>query len=190
MKLGLFSGTFDPIHNGHIALAKEIIKRKICDLVYILPERRPRYKPNVSMYEKRLAMALLATKHNPYLLVPTQKLKLIKGDYHTASEIIPIFKKNNAVDLKLILGNDVFGNIHKWRDINSLAKQIAFIVAVDDYEKTKINNIDTKLRVKFVPKVYPDVSSTKVREQIKQDAACKYVAKEVGGYIKNNKLYI
>lgn len=189
MKIGIFSGTFDPIHIGHISVAEEIIQRNMCDLIYIMPERSPRYKSHASTYRDRLAMARLATRGKPQIKIPDSEMTLIKDSSHTLKEIIPLFSKENTTELKIILGGDVFDGIHKWQDINKFARQISFIVAVDEHEQAILHQNQPYFKVEYVSRAHSSVSSTKVRQLIKQRGKCSHITSSVQDYIKDKKLF-
>ena len=80
-KVGIFSGTFDPVHAGHIAFALEAMESAGLDKVYFLPESMPRRKSGVTHYAHRLAMLELALK--PYnklsiLELPDKQFSVVK----------------------------------------------------------------------------------------------------------------
>src|SRR5271170_320213 len=63
-RIGIYSGTFDPVHSGHVAFALQAMKDARLDLIYFLPERRPRHKQGVAHFAHRIAMLKHAAR--PY----------------------------------------------------------------------------------------------------------------------------
>ena len=146
MNIGLFSGTFDPIHKGHLALA--IAARERCELgrVYFVPTNAPPHKPAqpVASYFHRYAMTALATEGEK-ALVPSlleapgefvlHDKKSTKGSIASAPNysIDTIRKLKQGLKksdrLFFLIGIDAFKDIGKWRDAESLFSECAFIVA-------------------------------------------------------------
>ena len=69
-RVGILSGSFDPVHKGHIAFAIDAMKQAKLDEVYFLPEVKPRRKPGVSHVSHRIAMLQIATR-------PYEKIKIL-----------------------------------------------------------------------------------------------------------------
>jgi len=146
MNIGLFSGTFDPIHKGHLALA--IAARERCELgrVYFVPTNAPPHKPAqpVASYFHRYAMTALATEGEK-ALVPSlleapgefvlHDKKSTKGSIASAPNYsIDTIRKlkqglKKSARLFFLIGIDAFKDIGKWRDAESLFSECAFIVA-------------------------------------------------------------
>ena len=146
MNIGLFSGTFDPIHKGHVALA--IAARERCELgrVYFVPTNAPPHKPEqpVASYFHRYAMTALATEGEkglvPSLLeAPGEFVLHDKKSTRTSIASAPNYSIDTIRKLKqglkksdrlfFLIGIDAFKDIGKWRDAESLFSECAFIVA-------------------------------------------------------------
>jgi nicotinate-nucleotide adenylyltransferase len=146
MNIGLFSGTFDPIHKGHLALA--VVAREGCDLgrVYFVPTNAPPHKPSqpVASYFHRYAMTALATEGEK-ALVPSlleapgefvlQDKKSAKGSVastpnYSIDTIRKLKQGLKKIDrLFFLIGIDAFKDIAKWRDAEALFAECAFVVA-------------------------------------------------------------
>jgi nicotinate-nucleotide adenylyltransferase len=146
MNIGLFSGTFDPIHKGHLALAAAAQER--CDLgrVYFVPTNAPPHKTSqpVASYFHRFAMAALATAGEK-TFVPSlaeapgefvlQDKKSARGVSATAPNysIDTIRKRKQQLKkadrLFFLIGMDAFKDIAKWREAEALLSECDFIVA-------------------------------------------------------------
>src|SRR5271165_5973225 len=145
MNIGLFGGTFDPIHRGHLALARAARER--CDLSRILfvPANVPPHKQRqpLSAFAHRYAMIALATADEkdftPSLLEAPEdfdhgvggkeKAKLAKPNYtiDTVKRLKQPFKK--ADRLFLLIGIDAFEDIAKWYQVEALFRECEFVVA-------------------------------------------------------------
>jgi nicotinate-nucleotide adenylyltransferase len=134
--IALFGGTFDPIHLGHIAVARAAERRFHLDCVYFIPSSRPPHKPSseLCLYEHRFAMVALACAAHPRF-VPS----LAEGSVNGASpqifysiDTVRSFRQqfNQPGDrLFFIMGADSFLDLHAWKDYDQLLQLCDFVVA-------------------------------------------------------------
>jgi len=148
MNLGLFGGTFDPIHLGHTALARAAMERCNLGRIYFVPASVPPHKQSqpLASYPHRYAMVVLATMSEkafvPSLLeAPGTALPQVSGRKATGSQSVPA--ANYSIDtvrrLKLtlkradrlffLIGIDAFNDIAKWHQAEDLLRECEFIVA-------------------------------------------------------------
>jgi len=142
MNIGLFGGTFDPIHNGHVALARAA--QEACDLgrIYFVPANVPPHKQGqaIASFAERYAMVVLATMGEktfcPSLLeAPDQPAEAKKGkaapapsySIDTVRRLKSTLKK--ADRLFFLIGIDAFNDIAKWHEAEALFRECEFIVA-------------------------------------------------------------
>lgn len=123
--LGLFGGTFDPVHTGHLRLAEEAIDQLGLSGVRWIPAGDPRHRPTPQLTAgERLAMVHLATAGNPRFSVDTSEV-----DSGTASYTVPMLERLRATlgaerPLVLLLGADAFAGLpswHRWTELIGLA---------------------------------------------------------------------
>jgi nicotinate-nucleotide adenylyltransferase len=142
MNIGLFGGTFDPVHRGHLALARAALEQYKLHRVHFVAANNPPHKQRqpLSPFVHRFAMLALATADEkafvPSLLeapeegaAPTKKERVEKPNYtiETIRRLKPSFK---AVDkLFLIIGMDAFAEIAKWHQAEALFRECEFVVA-------------------------------------------------------------
>jgi nicotinate-nucleotide adenylyltransferase len=147
MNIGLFGGTFDPIHNGHIALARAARERCELSRIYFVPANVPPHKqrPPVASYFDRYAMVVLATREEsaflpsqleaPGTVTPPPRGKgkqsehAVAGANYTIDTIRQLkqtLKKNDR--LFLLIGIDAFKDIASWHQAEALFKECEFIV--------------------------------------------------------------
>lgn len=128
-RVGLLSGTFDPVHAGHIALALEAIQAAGLDKVYLLPEAQPRGKAGVTHYAHRVAMLKLALK-------PYQKLGVLEvaDKQFTVSKTLPKIRKQlgDASLVAFIVGSDTLESLYSgaWPAADSLLGQVTLVCGV------------------------------------------------------------
>jgi nicotinate-nucleotide adenylyltransferase len=180
-RIGIFAGSFDPIHKGHVAIALEAKKQAKLDKIYFLPEIQPRGKVNITHIGHRMAMLKLALKPHEHLHV----LELPEKQFAVSKTLPKLQHKFKDESLFLLMGSDVAKSIASWPNAKSLLKNMQLIVAKRANEKLPqlpkssiiINSPD------------PAVSSTNIRSDIQKSEPPTGLLKSVQSYIKENWLY-
>jgi nicotinate-nucleotide adenylyltransferase len=140
MNIGLFGGTFDPVHRGHVALARAAMERCKLHRVYFVPANSPPHKQKqpLTPFVHRFAMLTLATSNEkafvPSLLEAPEEGESRKKDkpnytIDTVRRLKQSFKSKSSDRLFLLIGMDAFAEIAKWHQAESLFRECAFIVA-------------------------------------------------------------
>ncbi len=129
-KIGVFSGTFDPVHEGHLSFCLEAIRQCGLDKVVIIPERSPRSKPGASDVTKRLsalehAISLLPVK--PGVITAA----LLSSDKATVRETMPELRQlcGNS-DITLLIGSDVAANLAHWDNLGKVLDDVHFAIGL------------------------------------------------------------
>lgn len=196
-KIGLFGGTFDPIHMGHIALAKRVLEQFKLDNIIFIPAGNPPHKSAKAITDKqhRYNMVKLATESEPSFLVSDFELLSSKPNYSYLT--ISHFKQQHKDDeIFFIVGGDSFRDFPDWKNYKTLLSLCTFIVvprpeiAPAQYFE-KFRGDETPPRVFFLKNFAMPVSSTIIRKNLqtaKRDFSQLPFA--VAEYIKTNKLYL
>ena len=187
LKIGVFGGTFDPIHIGHIDLIKNIKEEFNLDKVYVIPAGNPYQKSKVTDFDTRFEMTKIATKSMPYVEV----LDIEKNDknsytYNTISKL----KQIEDNDYFLICGSDCIFNIESFYNYEKLLKEFSFIVIPRNEEKQNINNKINSLVYKdiFISNyIGENISSSMIRNDFNKYQ--NYLDKNVLDFIKNKNIY-
>lgn len=137
MNIGLFGGTFDPVHRGHIALAKAALEQYKLHRIYFVPPNIPPHKQEQALlpFVHRFAMLALATAPEksfvPSLLeAPDEFIHKKHKPNYTIDTVRRLKQSFKAADkLFLLIGMDAFADIAKWRDAEALFRECEFIVA-------------------------------------------------------------
>ena len=129
MRLAIFGGTFDPIHNAHLAVAREAVARFRLDGVWLVPAERPPHKKGVTHapYEDRFHMVELACAGEPSL----EASRLEQGTASSYSiDTIEKVRARLAPDdlLFFVIGADAFAEIESWRRWQDVIRAVEFIV--------------------------------------------------------------
>lgn len=212
-KIGLFGGTFDPIHFGHLRAAEEIKEILELDKVYFIPSGVPPHKTvsRITDAQKRLQMIRHAIEGNPYFDVSVFEIKRDTPSYtiHTLEYFIETV---SDVELYFILGNEQFNDIETWKDYLTLFKLSNFAVITrpgfSELDSCKVplalkdefryyNSIENVIsysnkdkEIVFIEIKGIEISSTDIRNFVESNKSIKYlVPNKVESYIKSKKLY-
>ena len=182
-RIGLLGGTFDPIHNGHIAIAKTAIKQLKLDKLLLIPAGNPWQKSEFSDSKHRLKMVKKAG--NDLEKVEVSDIEVNKtGPTYTFETLQELHKKYPNSELILILGSDAIAGFDTWKEPN-LVKTLARIYVVQRAgDFTQDWHFD---RIQMPP---IEISSTEIRERVKNnESISELVPKSVNEYISANGLY-
>ena len=190
-KIGLYLGTFNPIHNGHIALANYFINNTDLDEVWVVLTPQNPFKKNNNLIQDnhRLEMANNTFNHLKNIKVSDIEFQLDKPNY-TIDTINRLSKDFPTQQFTLLIGEDNLVNFHHWKDYS----KILDLVEVYVYPRTTDINIDqelitnNKINILDAPKI--ETSSDQIRKRIKEgDDIQSYLPKEIYKYIIEKKLY-
>lgn len=188
-RIGIYAGTFDPIHIGHISFALQALEQAQLNAVYFLPEPEPRYKPSVLSVNQRAEMIKLAIKPYGFL-----GLLSLEDDHFSVESTLPqLNAKFGNVQLVYLFGSDVFCQIPKWPGANILAATGEFAVGIrhnDSLANIKATAEILKSKYTVINSQYPGVSSKKIRDVLKDGLNTSDTPETVIKYAVNNKLYI
>jgi len=138
-RIGLFGGTFNPIHRGHLHAADAVEKKIPLDRIYLIPSALPPHKApdNLANAADRLEMIRLAIAGISYLEVSEVELSRA-GPSYTIDTIIHYQNLFPAeTELYLIMGMDAFLEIDTWKSYLDLLRQISFIIMSRPHEKSR-----------------------------------------------------
>ena len=182
MKICIFPGTFNPIHNAHIKVAEFALSHYGFDKVIFIPSYIPPHKNiNKDLAQHRFNMVKLAISDNPRFEISDIEYKSENKSYTllTVKKIIEQYKINGK--LNLLIGTDAFDKIDSWYKIDELKELVHFIVFPRGIELNKKTGFDYEL----APMKFIDISSTELRK--KCSGKTSNIVKE---YIEKNELYI
>ncbi|UCF78631.1 MAG: nicotinate-nucleotide adenylyltransferase [Candidatus Eiseniibacteriota bacterium] len=192
MRIGLFGGTFDPIHVGHLIIAEQARESLGLSKVIFVPSGVPPHKHHrrISDAASRLEMTRLAIEGNEHF-----ELSDFEVGHEAASftvETVHHFKRTlgQQVELFLILGADSILEISTWKEPEKLLSQCRPVVAGrPGYDLGKLEP-ELRKRVRILEGVLVDVSSTDIRSRVASGRSIRYlVPASVASFISERKLY-
>jgi nicotinate-nucleotide adenylyltransferase len=217
-RIAFYGGTFDPVHLGHLAVAKETLKLFEFDQLFFLPARQAPHKleRDVTSPLHRYAMLTLATEDEPQLLVSTVELEL--PDRHYTVDTLDHFRAvfGETAQLFFVMGADSWSDITTWREWRRLLTMANHVVVtrpghpistdhppnlasqVVDVRGWDSQTASQALSEASVPKVFitdvamMDISATAVRDAARagsDEQLKKLVPERVANYITKYELY-
>lgn len=198
MKLGLYGGTFDPVHLGHLLLAERCREELDLDEVRFIPAGDPPHKTDRTLTsgEARAEMLEFATAGNPQLVVDRRELKRL-GRSYTVETLADFRNESPDAELFFLMGADSLADLPQWREPERIA-ELATIVAVNRGERplpdatTLAATLGEAIaaRVVFVNIPGIDLSSSELRTRVAAGKSLRYaVPSSVEAYIRDKKLY-
>lgn len=198
-KIGIFGGTFDPPHIGHLIIAEKAREQLGLSKIYIMPTGNPGYKErnDISPKSKRSHMVKLAINNNPYFSFSDAELKR-KGIIYTSDTLQIIHNENPDCEIYFVIGGDSLKNILSWHEPGKIFNLCTLAVTCrDDVSHDKLQNLIQELRMNHDAKIEMldipllDISSSDIRNMVKNGHSIKYyVTDDTLNYIKESGLYL
>ena len=198
-KIGIFGGTFNPIHLGHIRLGQLVLDEIKLDKILFIPDNTPPHKSNKELASgmDRLEMINISLKDHKNMESSDIELKR-EGKSYTYETLLELKKQNPNDELFLLTGADMFLTLDKWREPETIFEtaNIIGVPRVDsDFEKMEAyaENVIKPMgaRIFMLSKtVFDTASSTYVRDNIDDYQKIRdMITPEVYGYITEKNLY-
>lgn len=197
-RIGIFGGTFNPVHKGHISIAKQMKESYDLDKVLVIPVSLPPHKTAVSLAsnKQRYDMCKLAFKEDSTFEVTP--LELERGGRSYTIETLNELKKLYPNDtFYLVLGSDMIYHFDLWKDYKKILKKAILLTGARD--KENIKKMEKKAEefkllggdVRVIPIKVNITSSTKIRMMLFQNLdVSEYLDNPVEEYIFRNKVYL
>jgi nicotinate-nucleotide adenylyltransferase len=176
MKVALFFGTFNPIHIGHLIIGQAALQQAGVDKVwFVVSPSSPDKDYSKLLHEfDRFDLVREATRDNPDFKAIDIEFQLPKPSY-TYLTIRKLKEENPECEFFILMGEDNFRNLSKWKNIEELRQNVRFIVY--PREGQKVSNPDNEL-VAIISAPLINLSSTTLREMIKMEISPKYLIPE------------
>lgn len=193
MRIGIFGGTFDPVHIGHMKMAEHAMKEFALDKIIFVPNANPPHKKDklIEDYSHRFKMLEIAFEGACNFSVSDYESE--SGKYYYSLHTMRHFRELYGDDTYFIIGGDSLMTIHQWYEYETLLKENKFIVFLrdgnEDFYKTveKYRSFGARIHVSKMKETV--VSSTEIRKNINKMKKTDLITDEVYNYIVENGLY-
>ena len=198
MKLGILGGTFDPVHNGHLAVAEQVRTLLKLNEVVFMPAGQPWLKggQNITPAEHRIKMLQLAIAGRPFFRISAMEIERA-GPSYTVDTVTRMKAQLGMEDeLFFVIGWDKLFELHLWKDLPRLlgACRLA-AVPRPGYSLPDLANLEAAVpgaagRVELLDKPFIDVSASEIRRRVAGALSISdLVPRPVAGYIRRYELY-
>lgn len=187
--VGLFFGSFNPIHIGHMIIAQTMLdSKKIDELWFVISPQNP-HKTNKNLLHEfdRLDMVEAALHDQPNIKTCDVEFNLSKPSY-TVKTLAVLSEKHPDIEFKLIIGQDNLASFHKWKNYQEIINHHKLLVYPRPNSKNHKPEFNNHLEMIEAPLL--DISATFIRSKIKRGNSIKYlVPSEVEFFISSKKFY-
>lgn len=198
-QIGIMGGTFNPIHNAHLAMAQDALEQFHLDEIVFIPSGTPYLKKTSEVLtgQIRLEMVQLAISDNEKFSLSNIEIER-EGNTYTCETIAELRKKNPENTYYFIVGADSFFYMENWYHPEEIFGKVILLVAVRDLvTEEKLNEKILELREKYQCQIEflriqaTELSSTYLRKCVKDGRSIQYyVPKQVNQFIKDKGLYL
>lgn len=190
MLVGLFFGSFNPIHNGHLIIAQYLLNELVVDQIWIIvsPHNPLKEKSSLAKDYDRLHLVRLATEDNPKIKVSNIEFNLPKPSY-TIDTLTHLREKYPEQEFALIMGGDNLVSLPKWKNYELILRDYRILV----YKRPRYET-DSKLllhpNIIMLNAPQLEISSTMIRDLIRRGKSVQYLVPEkVFEELTSSKLY-
>jgi nicotinate-nucleotide adenylyltransferase len=190
MKIGLFFGSFNPIHIGHLIIANTMAENTDLQEVWLVVSPQNPFKKNASLLHEfdRYEMVSLAINDNNKLKVSDVEFHLARPSY-TIDTLTYLSEKHPQHQFVLIIGEDNLKAFPNWKNYDKILDYYElYVYPRPSIEKSELANHP---KVKFVPAPLLDISATYIRNTIKEGKSIRYlVTEQVEHFIDKKQFYL
>lgn len=191
-RIGIYAGTFDPVHAGHITFALQSLQAAQLDKVYFLPERRPRNKHHVEHFGHRVAMLKRAAAPYPQFGV----LELVDVSFSVEKTLPELRQRFKGAELIFLFGSDILPRLQDWPKIDRLLLDNELVIGLrENDDRQKLRHLVEAWPVP--PKALtmfdsyaPEVSSGRVRDALRRRQPAPGLLTSVERYSDRHWLYV
>lgn len=198
LKTGVFGGTFDPVHIGHLAVAERVRSDLSLDRVILVPTNKSPFKLGqvTSSGEHRLNMLRLATRDNPHFTASDIELRR-GGTSYTVDTLEALNNLYPNDEFYFIMGMDSFLELNGWKDVGRLVELSQLVVVTRPgyelpREQRKLLALPAEVwrRTRFLEVPGLDIAATEIRDRLNKGQSVRYLlVPEVESYIHENGIY-
>lgn len=196
-KIGLYFGSFNPVHHGHLLVATHIREAALLDEVWFIVSPQNPFKQNTELADEqhRLQMVRLAIENIDYFKASDVEFQLDKPSY-TYKTLEILKNQYTQHEFKIIIGEDNVAKFDTWKNVEWIKSNFEILVYSRNLEsgiknqESRNNNIFTSSNFHFFKLPMLDISSTEIRNRIKLNRSIQFFSPdEVVNYIIKKEMY-
>ena len=190
-KIGLFFGSFNPIHVGHLIIASHLVNDSDLDDLWLVvsPQNPLKEKKSLANDYDRLRMVELAIGDNDKIKPSNIEFGLPKPSY-TIDTLLYLKEKYPSKDFVLIMGGDNLVTFDKWKNFDKIISDYPLYIYRRPGVSNEIPSFLVNAQIKFIDAPMLDISSTYIRERAREKKEFRYLVPDpVHKYILDNRLY-
>lgn len=177
MKIGLYFGSFNPIHIGHLLIASFVANNTNVQQVWLMVSPQNPLKNSSGLlneYQRLHLVQMAIEKDDPQIKASDIEFKLPKPSF-TIDTLTYLREKYPTHEFVIIMGSDSFQNIHRWKNANILLKECEFLI----YQRPGFEiKEDTKIKMQILRAPLLSISATEIRKNIKEGKSIRYMIPE------------
>jgi nicotinate-nucleotide adenylyltransferase len=192
MKIGLYFGSFNPIHNGHLIIASYVANHTDIQQIWLVVSPQNPLKPSSVLLSEynRLHLVQIATEDDPQLRASEVEFKLPRPSY-TIDTLTYLEEKYPHHEFLIVMGSDSFQNLSKWKNYKILLEKYTIII----YQRAgkEVTGV-LPLNTTIIKAPLLEISATSIRRDIKEGRSIRYLVPEkvreeieMAGYYKLSK---
>ena len=193
MNIALLFGSFNPVHNGHLAMAHAALQSNTCDEVWLVvsPHNPLKSLNTLASANDRAHMVSLALQDESKIKICTIEFDMPTPSY-TIHTIYKLKEEFPSFNFHILCGTDVVNSLPAWYKFEELIQAVKFLVCSREIENQFASHSlvqEFPNQFEFIAFEAMDVSSTKIREQLSQAGESSQVTEQVQDYIIAQRLY-
>lgn len=191
-RIGIYSGTFDPVHAGHIAFALQALRVAKLDRLYFMPERQPRHKQHIAHFAHRVAMLRRAIRPHQNLAV----LEMEDKEFSVARTLPRLRKRFGNATLVYVCGSDIVKHMATWPHVPQLLANGELCIGLRDGETQRVvralvDQLPARpAGVIIIDSYSAEVSSSAIRQAIREHRTVRGLLHSVRSYAAQEWLYL
>lgn len=173
MKIGLYFGSFNPIHTGHLIIANHVLNETDLQRIWFVVSPQNPFKPSATLLNEydRLHLVQIAVEKDERLKASEIEFSLPKPSY-TSHTLTYLAEKYPSHQFTIIMGSDSFQNLGKWKNAESIINNFPIIIYKRPNHEV-VNELNAKITVMDAPLL--EISATFIRENIQRGKSIKYL---------------
>jgi nicotinate-nucleotide adenylyltransferase len=200
MRVGIFGGTFDPVHLGHLVLAEQVREQGRLDEVWFVPAPRPPQKDGqaITRFDARVEMLALAIAGQPAFKIDELE-KERTGPSYTVETLAELRRRHPTDTFFLLVGGDSLADLPGWRDPRGIVEQAGLLVmtrpgvallSTGELRRRLGLADDSPLSLEVLQTPQIDIASRDLRRRVAEGRTIRYlVPRAVEAYIRDRGLY-